>query len=75
MSRNVSEWNAEDPAAESEPTRRKELYFEAEKIVCPNEAIIAPLFHSTFVRVAKPYPGRTYNPLWDDIATWKVKAH
>jgi len=54
MSRNVPQWTGEDPAAEPELARRKERCFEAEKILCWDEAVIAPLFHSPVVRLAKP---------------------
>ena len=46
-------------APELEPTRGKDLYFEAEKILCQDEAIIIPIWHSTLVHVAKPCLERT----------------
>jgi oligopeptide transport system substrate-binding protein len=86
-SRNTPRWNPEDPAAvrfmevteaaaaEPDPEKRKDLYFEAEKILCEDEAIISPMMYWTSASVTKPYVERTYNPLWSNIANWKVKAH
>ena len=66
----------EDGALESEPEKRKELYFEAEKILCVDEAVIAPIYYYTFVVCNKPYVERTYQLVsgqhWEK---WKIKAH
>ncbi|KPL20350.1 MAG: hypothetical protein AMJ93_12145 [Anaerolineae bacterium SM23_84] len=84
---NYSRWNAEDPAAvrfmevteaaaaESDPQVRKALYFEAEKILCQDEAIVVPLYHGRLPYVTKPYVERTYNPLAQGVARWRVKPH
>jgi oligopeptide transport system substrate-binding protein len=85
--RNRPRWNPEDPAAkrfmevteaagaESDPQKRKQLYFEAEKIFCQDEAIIIPVFYRTYVYVTKPYIERTFNPLGVGLAAWRVRAH
>jgi oligopeptide transport system substrate-binding protein len=85
--RNYPRWNAEDPAAqrfmeiteaaaaESDPQKRKALYFEAEKILCVDEAIMVPLWHYRLPYLTKPYVDRTYNPLAPGLARWRVKAH
>jgi oligopeptide transport system substrate-binding protein len=66
----------EQAALESEPEKRKELYFEAEKIIAVDEAIMAPLYYYTFVVCNKPYVERTYQLVggqhWEK---WTVKAH
>jgi oligopeptide transport system substrate-binding protein len=66
----------EQAALESEPDKRKELYFQAEKIIAVDEAIMAPLYYYTFVVCNKPYIERTYQLVggqhWEK---WKVKAH
>ena len=66
----------EQAALESEPEKRKELYFEAEKILCVDEAVIAPIYYYTRVECNKPYVERTYQLVggqhWEK---WKIKAH
>lgn len=66
----------EQAALESEPEKRKELYFEAEKILCVDEAVITPIYYYTFVVCNKPYVERTYQLVggqhWE---RWKIKAH
>jgi ABC-type oligopeptide transport system substrate-binding subunit len=86
-SRNYSRWNAEAPAvlrfmevteaaaAESDPQVRKALYFEAEKILCVEEAIILPLWRSRLPYLTKSYVDRAYNPLGQGLAKWSVAAH
>ena len=63
----------EDAAATSDPKERARLYFEAEKILVEEQAIIAPIYYYTRVVVTKPYVQRTYAPLggehWDK---WKI---
>ncbi len=63
----------EDAAAASDPKERARLYFEAEKILVEEQAIIAPIYYYTRVVVTKPYVQRTYAPLggehWDK---WKI---
>ncbi|MFP3895379.1 MAG: ABC transporter substrate-binding protein [Anaerolineales bacterium] len=53
----------EQAAEEPDPAKREELYFEAEKILCVDEAIIAPIYYYTIVVCTKPYVNRTYAPL------------
>jgi len=85
---NRPKWNPDDPAAKrfmevtekaaatSDPEERKKLYFEAEKILCEDEAIIIPIYYYTRVVCTKPYVERTYAPLGGEhIDKWKVKAH
>ena len=66
----------EQAAAESDPEKRKELYFQAEEILCVNEAVIIPIYYYTTVVCNKPYVERTYQLVagehWDK---WKIKAH
>ncbi|MBC7263297.1 MAG: peptide ABC transporter substrate-binding protein [Chloroflexi bacterium] len=66
----------EEAAATSDPAKRKELYFKAEKILCVDEAVIAPIYYYTRVVCTKPYVERGYAPLGGEhIDRWKVKAH
>lgn len=63
----------EDAAAEPDPDKRAELYFEAETLLCSEEAIIIPIYYYTVVACTKPYVERTYAPLggehWE---LWKL---
>ncbi len=85
---NTVQWSSEDPAgrqfmkvteaaaAESEPTLRKELYFEAERILCVDEAIIIPMWHDVEIYLTKPYLERIYPAMGGlHIEKWKVRAH
>jgi oligopeptide transport system substrate-binding protein len=84
---NNAKWSAEDAAAqrfmevteaaaaESDPQKRKALYFEAEKILCQDEAIMVPLWYGVDTFLCKPYVERTYNPLAAGLASWRVLAH
>jgi oligopeptide transport system substrate-binding protein len=53
----------EQAAAEPDPQVRKELYFEAEKILCVDQAMLIPIYYYTRVVCTKPYVNRTYAPL------------
>ena len=53
----------EQAAAEPDPETRKDLYFEAEKILTVDEAIIIPIYYYTKIATTKPYVTRTYAPL------------
>ncbi|OGO06008.1 MAG: hypothetical protein A2Y73_07470 [Chloroflexi bacterium RBG_13_56_8] len=88
MSTNEPKWNPELPAAKKfmsvteeaassgDPEERKELYFEAEKILVEDEAIIAPVYYDTTTRLTKPYVQRTYAMAGgEQIQNWKVLAH
>jgi oligopeptide transport system substrate-binding protein len=71
-SSNSPKWDPADPlaqrfmqvtdqaAASPNPEERKQLYFEAEKILVEDAAVIAPIYHYTVVRMAKPYLKRTF---------------
>ncbi len=83
---NNAKWNPEDPAAQrfmevtekaaasSDPEERKQLYFEAEKILTADEAIIIPLYYYTRNVLTKPYVKRTYAPLGGEhFDKWKIE--
>jgi len=63
----------EQAAFESDPAKRKELYFKAEKILCVDEAGIIPIYYYTRVVLTKSYVTRTYAPLGGEhIDLWKI---
>ncbi len=66
----------EQAAAESDPAKRKELYFQAEKLLTVDYAVTIPLYYYTTVVCNKPYVERTYQLVggqhWEK---WKIKAH
>ncbi|MEN6478385.1 MAG: peptide ABC transporter substrate-binding protein [Anaerolineales bacterium] len=65
----------EDAAASSDPEERKQLYFEAEKILTADEAVIAPIYYYTRVVMTKPYVKRTYAPLGGEhIDKWSIEG-
>jgi len=60
-------------AAVTDPAEREAAYFEAEKILCVDEAIIVPVYYYTRVVCTKPYVERRYAPLGGEhIDKWKV---
>jgi len=64
----------EDAAKASDPAKRKELYFQAEKILALDEAAIAPIYYYTRVVVTKPYVTRTYAALGGEKwHKWTIK--
>ena len=67
----------EQAAAESEPKKRADLYFQAEKILCVDSAVIAPIYYYTRVTCTKSYVERTFGKQGglEEIFYWKVKAH
>jgi len=66
----------EEAAAESDPAKRKDLYYQAEKILVQDEAGIIPIYYYTRVVCSKPYVERTYAPLGGEhVDKWEVKAH
>jgi oligopeptide transport system substrate-binding protein len=79
-------WAADDPAAlrfvaavdaaavESDPDVRAALYFEAESILCEEQAAVVPLYHETARWLTKPYVERTYGPDLN-LYRWKVNPH
>ncbi len=85
---NRPQWDPQDPAAkrfmevteeaaaESDPAMRKDLYFEAEEILCVDEAIILPMVHFVTIWITKPYLERVYPVLGMlHIEKWEVRAH
>jgi oligopeptide transport system substrate-binding protein len=80
LSLNNLKWNnpafdkaTEDAQKASDPAKRKELYFAAEKILTIDEAAIAPIYYYTRVVVTKPYVQRTYNPMSNEhYDAWTV---
>lgn len=62
----------EQAAAESDPAKRKALYFKAEQILCVDEAGIIPLYYYTTVNLTKSYVTRTYGSLGGHIDHWRV---
>ncbi len=66
----------EEARASTDSARRKELYAQAEKLLCVDEAAIVPILHSTQVVCTKPYVVRTYSPLGNEhIDRWTISAH
>jgi oligopeptide transport system substrate-binding protein len=66
----------EQAAAETDAAKRKQLYFEAEKLLCVDSAVIAPIYYYTRVVCTKPYVERSYSALGgEQIWDWKVQAH
>jgi oligopeptide transport system substrate-binding protein len=79
-SNNSIKWNnpefdqlTEQAAFETDPAKRKELYFKAEQILCVDEAAIIPIYYYTRVVLTKSYVTRTYAPLGGEhINMWKI---
>jgi len=66
----------EAAAAAEDPEERKKFYFEAEKLLCVDSAVIIPIYYYTSVRVDKPYLERTDQLVGGQhFDVWKVKAH
>lgn len=64
----------EDGQVVTDLQQRRELYAQAEKILCVDEAAIAPIFHSSHVLCSRPYVVRTYAPLGNEhIDKWSIK--
>jgi oligopeptide transport system substrate-binding protein len=75
---NATQWHnqeftdlCEDAALETDPATRRDMYAEAETILCYEEAAIAPIYWYTQVGLTKPYLHRTYPVRGFDIATWR----
>ena len=65
----------EDAAASSDPEERAQLYWEAEKILTVDEAVIAPIYYYTRVVLTKPYVTRTYAPLGGEhVDKWSIEG-
>ncbi len=64
----------ERAAAAVDPAERRQLYFEAEKILTVDEAILAPIYYYTRVVCTKPYVNRTYASLGGEhIDRWTIE--
>jgi len=54
--------------------KRRDLYRQAEKILCVDEAAIAPVFHPAHVVCSKPYVVRSYSPFGNEhVDQWGLK--
>jgi oligopeptide transport system substrate-binding protein len=66
----------EQAAVAKDPEERKQLYFDAEKVLSVDNAVIIPIYYYTSVQVNKPYLERTQQLVGGQhIDKWKVKAH
>jgi len=66
----------EDAALAADPEERAKLYFEAEKKLCVDNAVIIPIYYYTSVRCDKPYLERTDQLVGGQhIDKWKVHEH
>lgn len=64
----------EKGAATADPDERAAAYFEAEKILCVDEAMIIPIYYYTRVVCTKPYVNRTYAALGGEhIDQWTIE--
>ena len=67
----------EQAAAESDPARRRELYFSAEQTLTVDSAVIIPIYYYTRVVCSKPWVNRSYSKQsgMEEIFYWKVASH
>jgi oligopeptide transport system substrate-binding protein len=66
----------EDAGSASDPAVRKKKYYEAERLLCVEDAVIAPLFYVTVGCCVKPYVEGAIAPMGGDwIYYWKVREH
>ena len=87
---NYGKWSMDDPAAarfaevteqaakEADPTKRAELYFEAEKLLTVDNAVAVMVYFYGSQGLTKPYLERTFNKQGGEGShwnLWKVKAH
>jgi oligopeptide transport system substrate-binding protein len=77
--RNDIRWNnqefqkiVDEAEVSPDPAKRKELYFQAEKILCDDEAAIAPIYYYTTVALTKPWLTRYYGEMGGEH-WWKYK--
>ena len=68
----------EQAALEVDPAKRKEMYFEAEKLLNEDAAAIIPIYYYTTVAVAKPWLTRYYGEMggqhwWMWSIDWDAK--
>jgi oligopeptide transport system substrate-binding protein len=62
-------------AAEANPAQRKAYYAQAEKLLCADAAVMAPIYHYTRVVCTRPHIQRTYAPLGGErIYYWKAQG-
>ena len=64
----------EEAATASDPDARKALYFEAETILCQEQAAVIPLYHKTQKWLTKPYVERTYARFLN-LYRWRILPH
>ncbi|MBI4282540.1 MAG: peptide ABC transporter substrate-binding protein [Chloroflexi bacterium] len=63
----------EQAAREQDPTKRLDLYKQAERLFTEVDAGIAPIYFYTTVQLTKPYLQRTYSPFGSErFENWKV---
>lgn len=63
----------EKAQAEMNEAKRKQMYQQAEKILCEEEAAIIPLWSYAYVNLTKPYLMRQYSRMMiDSIKNWKI---
>jgi oligopeptide transport system substrate-binding protein len=66
----------EDAGTASDPAVRKKKYYEAERLLCVEDAVIAPLFYVTTQYCSKPYVEGAIAAMGGDwIYYWKVREH
>jgi len=67
----------EKAAASADSKEREKLYFDAEQVLCVDEAIIIPVYYYASQGLTKPYVERTYPKSGGGAHynLWKVKAH
>ncbi len=64
----------EKAARIQDPKIRKQLYEQAEYILCEQDAAIAPIYWYTTVNLTKPYLKRTYAPMGGEhIKDWRIE--
>jgi oligopeptide transport system substrate-binding protein len=65
----------EQAAASSDPATRKNLYKQAETILCQTEAAMMPLYYYTRATLTKPDIQRTFAPLGGEhINKWRIQV-
>ncbi len=60
-------------ALENDANKRTEMYAEAEQILAEDETAYAPLYHTTYIMVTKPWLQRNYPAMsMDDYYNWQI---
>jgi oligopeptide transport system substrate-binding protein len=63
----------EKAQVEMNQAKRRQMYQQAEKILCEDEAAIIPLWSYAYVNLTKPYLKRQYSRMMiDSIKNWKI---